>query len=417
MIRPVDQPRKFLFLQGPHGPFFALLGSALRQAGYGVYRINLNGGDKADWVGDAVDYRGRARNWPLFVDEFLLKNDITDLILYGDCRPLHFSAHGIAGRRNVRVYVAEEGYIRPDFITLEEGGVNGYSGLPRDPQWYINEAQTLPPLEDEPGIPSDLGRRLRCTGRYALATEMARFWFPDYKSHRPTTAWLEAAGWAVQLGLRERHAQSSVRIWEEVRDTEYFFFPLQLNSDFQIRIHSPFGDMRTAAQLVIKSFARNAPATAHLLVKRHPLDPGLINWGNLCGKAARAHGVADRVHYVPSGDIDLMIHNAQGVVTVNSTVGTLALKQGVAVSVMGNAVYNLPGLVDQQNLDTFWQAPAPPHEELYDAFCRVLRNRCLIHGGYFSDIGLDLLVRNAMKRLTDPVAAFEKRQPGRACAA
>lgn len=417
MTASFERRRNFLFLQGPHGPFFSLLGSALREAGHGVYRINLNGGDKADWIGDAVDYRGGARNWPLFVDEFLLKNDITDLILYGDCRARHSSAHGIAARRNVRVYVAEEGYIRPDYITLEEDGVNGYSSLPRDPAWYIHQAKSLPPAVQEPAVPFDLGRRLRCTGRYALASEMSRLRFPGYQSHRLTPAWLEAAGWAIQLTQRQRQSRISNRVWENVKDRDFFFFPLQLNSDFQIRIHSPFGDMRTAAQLVIKSFARHAPAGAHLLIKRHPLDPGLVRWGALFRKIARKYGVAERIHYAPSGDIDLMIQRAQGVVTVNSTVGTLALQQGMAVSALGDAVYNLPGIVDQQNLDTFWSAPVPPDRELYDAFCRVLRDRSLIRGGYFSDAGLDLLVRNAVSRLTIPAPALETRISTQAFAA
>ncbi|WP_250313331.1 capsular polysaccharide export protein, LipB/KpsS family, partial [Escherichia coli] len=30
----------------------------------------------------------------------------------------------------------EEGYLRPQFITVEEGGVNAYSSLPRDPDFY-----------------------------------------------------------------------------------------------------------------------------------------------------------------------------------------------------------------------------------------------------------------------------------------
>jgi capsular polysaccharide export protein len=41
--------RRFLFLQGPPGPFFRLLGAALATRGHGVLRVNLNGGDAHDW--------------------------------------------------------------------------------------------------------------------------------------------------------------------------------------------------------------------------------------------------------------------------------------------------------------------------------------------------------------------------------
>ncbi|WP_338073070.1 hypothetical protein [Halochromatium salexigens] len=30
----------------------------------------------------------------------------------------------------------EEGYLRPDYITVEEGGANRFSSLPRDPAYY-----------------------------------------------------------------------------------------------------------------------------------------------------------------------------------------------------------------------------------------------------------------------------------------
>ena len=68
-----NQPMKtFLFLQGPHGPYFAMLADALRVRGHRALRININGGDKVDWPGEATDYRGTFRNWPLFFDDFVV---------------------------------------------------------------------------------------------------------------------------------------------------------------------------------------------------------------------------------------------------------------------------------------------------------------------------------------------------------
>ena len=48
---------------------------------------------------------------------------------------------GLAGHPDV-----EEGYVRPDWVTFEAGGVNGHSTLPRDPQWYLETAASLPPV-------------------------------------------------------------------------------------------------------------------------------------------------------------------------------------------------------------------------------------------------------------------------------
>ena len=44
------QDRVFLFLQGPHGPFFHALGRMLREAGATVWRVGFNAGDRAFWV-------------------------------------------------------------------------------------------------------------------------------------------------------------------------------------------------------------------------------------------------------------------------------------------------------------------------------------------------------------------------------
>ena len=41
--------RVFLFLQGPHGPFFARLGQMLARAGATVWRGGFNAGDAAFW--------------------------------------------------------------------------------------------------------------------------------------------------------------------------------------------------------------------------------------------------------------------------------------------------------------------------------------------------------------------------------
>ena len=157
--------------------------------------------------------------------------------------------------------------------------------------------------------------------------------------------------------------------------------------------------MRAALRFVIKSFAQQAPDDVILLVKRHPLDPGLIGWNRLTRQLAAHYGVADRVIYLPDWDIAQVVDRSLGVVTVNSTVGTLALNSGQPVVVLGHAVYKVPGIVHSSSLDDFWRAPRKPNMTLYSAFRRVLVDRCLIRGGLLSEEGLALLVTNAVERL------------------
>ncbi|HUD91949.1 capsular biosynthesis protein [Sphingobium sp.] len=396
-----EAPMKtFLFLQGPHGPYFAMLADALQERGHRALRININGGDKIDWPGEATDYRGTFRNWPLFFDDFIVNHGVTDLILYGDCRPYHTSAHGMARLRGLRVHCMEEGYIRPDFLTLQDDGVNGNSTLPLDPQWYIDRAKELPEYETAlPPVPSTFQARARNTMRNGLSSALMRPLFPFYRTHRPHSFLLESVAWCCKLLMRKSEARRSLAVWDAVKDRPYFTLPLQLNSDYQIRVHSPFGNMRAALRFVIKSFAQHAPDDVSLLIKRHPLDPGLVAWGRLTQRLATHYGVADRVHYLPDWDIAEVVGKSLGVVTVNSTVGTLALNSGKPVVVLGHAVYKVPGVVHRTGLDDFWAAPRQPDMTLYSAFRRVLVDRCLIRGGLLSEEGLQMLVANAVERL------------------
>lgn len=392
--------RTFLFLQGPHGPYFAMLADALRARGHKALRININGGDKVDWPGDAADYRGSFRNWPLFFDDFVVDQSVTDLILYGDCRPYHTSAHAMARLRKVRVHVVEEGYIRPDFMTLQEDGVNGNSTLPLDAQWYIDRARGLPDYDPSvPPVPSTFRARARNTVRNGLASALFRLYFPFYRTHRPQSFGFETLGWARKLMMRKNERARSKQKWREIVNRPYFALPLQLNSDYQIRTHSPFGDMRAALRFIVKSFARFAPDHVCLLIKRHPLDPGLVPWARLIRRLASRYGVADRLFYVAEWDIADVVNHSLGVITVNSTVGTLALNAGKPVMVLGHAVYKVSGVAYGGDLDEFWIAPRPPDIGLYSAFRRVLMDRCLIRGGLLSEEGLQMLVDNAVERL------------------
>ena len=144
--------RCFLFLQGPHGRFFTRLGEELARQGHRVRRINLNGGDRASWPG-GDDYHGLERGWPGHVARYMARHRISDLVVFGDGRPAHAAAITQARSAGVRVHVFEEGYVRPDWITLERDGVNGHSTLPRDPAWYLRAAEGLPPPPDHPPVP------------------------------------------------------------------------------------------------------------------------------------------------------------------------------------------------------------------------------------------------------------------------
>jgi capsular polysaccharide export protein len=91
--------------------------------------------------------------------------------------------------------------------------------------------------------------------------------------------------------------------------------------------------------------------------------------------------------------------SAAGMVCVNSTSGTLALENGIPVVVLGDAVYDVPGITHQSGLDGFWSEPERPDAELYAAFKKSLHAKCLVRGGLASASATETLVRNSVERL------------------
>lgn len=391
--------RAFLFLQGPPGPLMHQLATAMRERGIKVERINICAGDQIDWPERATNFRGRFRDWPVFFDNFLREHQITDILLFGDCRPYHVSARGVAALRGVRTYVLEEGYLRPHWMTLELDGVNGHSRLTRRKEWVLEQARDLPPEPYMLPVTATFRRRVRDTARHYIAVHAGRLAYPFYRTHRPGSALMEAAGWGwkyLTRGLRERQTR---KVLSDLRGKPFFLFPLQLSGDYQIRSHSPFPDMRAAAAYVMESFARHAHDEAHLLIKAHPFDTTLTNWRRFIDRRSRRLGIRERVHFVDGGQLDQLAAETAGMVCVNSTSATLALAAGRPVCTLGEAIYNVPGLTFDRHLDEFWTDPVPPEPGLYGAFRRVLVDRCLVRGGIASESAVKTLIQSMLQRL------------------
>lgn len=407
-VQPVanDHPlrgpeRRVLLLQGLMGPFFRKLGLGLAAAGHAVFKVNFNGGDRIYWrLPNATDYRGTLEDWPETFAALVHEHRITDVMLFGDCRDHHAAALKSCEKLGIRAYVFEEGYIRPDWVTMELGGVNGHSTLPRDPQWYRDTAARLPALPEHLRVPSSFRRRAAEGIVYNAADVLTRWRYQGWKNHRPWHPLVEGMGWARKLNSRETREREAAELMKRLSDQQavYFLFPLQLDSDAQIRLHSPFAGVAEALKVVIESFAGNAAPGDRLLVKEHPLDNGVRDWQLQTEDLAARFGVADRVDYLAWGDIELVAQRARGMVTINSTSGTLGLARGLPVKVLGTAIYDIPDLTFQGDLDHFWPNPVPPDPATFAAFRRVLIDRCLIPGGFFSDEAIDKVVRHAIAR-------------------
>jgi capsular polysaccharide export protein len=66
----------------------------LRAAGSHVWRVGFNAGDRAFWFGGPgyIPYRGAIDDWADTFGSIVTEHTITDIVLYGDTRPIHAQA-------------------------------------------------------------------------------------------------------------------------------------------------------------------------------------------------------------------------------------------------------------------------------------------------------------------------------------
>jgi capsular polysaccharide export protein len=394
--------RVFLFLQGPSSPVFARIADRLEARGARCLRINICTGDRVFWRrGGAYNYRGRFEDWPAWLGAFLGGHGVTDIVLLGEERPYHAVARALAKDRDIDLYVVEMGYLRPDWITLERGGMSSNSHFPDDPERILAAAVGLP----EPDWQRRYAHSFAAEAAYDLAYNLPNvflpFLHPHYRRHAIDHPLAEYAGWLRRLvGARaRRHAAEEKVAALCAGGTPFYLMPLQLQTDFQIRAHSPFAGQEEAIAQVIRSFTANASDGCRLVFKTHPLDNGLIDWAAVVAGEAAGPGVGGKVTVIDGGDLDRLIDAAEGVVTINSTVGLHALRRLKPTTCLGTALFDIEGLCDQRPLDQFWRNPAKPDPELCRAFFRLLAVAIHVRGTFYAKPGIDAAAEAIADRL------------------
>ena len=264
MVVGFGTKRSFLFLQGLSTPFWLRLAKEVESRGHAVNRILLCGGDRVFWPKTgAVSYRGRFSDWRKFLGGFLHESGISDIVLFGDCRPYHRVAMELARSRGIAVHVFEEGYFRPQWVTIEREGTNAFSSLPREANALLAEAAEIDSDDHAPQqVSGGFAKRVFWEIMNQAATLLLAPLYPHYRRHRTHHPLMEFAGWTKRLfkGPYERHY--TVRLSRYLQETSrpYYLLPLQLETDYQIRRHSRFRSMADVMELVLESFAGSAPA-------------------------------------------------------------------------------------------------------------------------------------------------------------
>ena len=395
--------RRFLLVTLPSGPFGRRLAKQLRLAGADVLRVILNGGDLVSWgLASALWPRVPRPLWRSWLDWQLFEQSITDLVVFGDTVAFSAEALACARENGVRTWVLENGYNRPDWVTLEPTGVNAYSCMSRDARAY-RDVDLDEPVEESPHVGLITPYHTVNISSYFAGVVLGTPLFPTYRYPYAVPLWPQIFGhirrYCVWLMRQNRWDREARVIMDDTRP--FFVACLQREGDSQLIEHS---DLKTNAAFmsqVITNFAKGAPRDHRLVFKNHPLDPGVEDLAARCHAIARKAKIADRVVFLEGGLFAPLARASKGVVAVNSTAAYAALGFGVPVKLLGRAVFDIDGLTDPRPLEHFWTAPAAPDADLFARFRRRLSARTQVYGSFHNPRNLSGTAKRLVERLVE----------------
>ena len=380
--------KNILLLQGPVGPFFRRFSSDLRNCGAKVNVVNFNGGDWFFNPKTSISFRKHPREWRAFFENLLNDLDIDVVFLFGDCRPIHIVAHQIASKYGVQIGVFEEGYIRPNFITLEKNGVNDHSSAAREAQFYYSQQKIRTRREKQVGYAFPY--MMLWAVLYYASSILLKPFFWHYRHHRSLHLkegyiWLRSFTRKAWYHFAERNMEKKLTT---NLSKQYFLLPLQVYNDAQIHTHSDFATVETYIRFVVKSFSKYAPMGTHLVIKHHPMDRGYNDYSSWLQQLEFLYDLSGRVHYIHDQHLPSLLSHAIGTVVVNSTVGLSALLHKSPLKVCGRAMYDFKGLTYQGSLDEFWREAADQivDEKLFNSFRNHLIATTQINGNFYKRI-------------------------------
>lgn len=372
--------QRVLLLQGPIGPFFNRLTRWLQRQEKQVVRVAFQGGDHLDTtLVEPVVFAQSSDVWPVFLAELLDATQVDAMVLFGQSRPFHRVAIDMARARGLTTVVMEEGYFRPGFATMELNGVNGYSTTLERFEWRRAQVLASAQLQDrlcQPDItPRHFQKMCWLATRHYVAMAWSRRKFRYYIHHRGDQPLQYAAFWLRSWIRKARRVLPDTQFQKRLQDSKrrYFLVPLQHDGDAQIVHHSPFQENTEFILRVMQSFFEHAPQDAWLVFRQHPHSRGGPGHRQFVMSFARELGLGHRVHYLVESATPSLAQHAAGVVVINSTVGLQTLERGAPLKVLGQAIYDRPGLTFQGDLSEFWTQAQPGDRQTVEHFLHQLK--------------------------------------------
>ncbi|WP_415183560.1 hypothetical protein [Phaeovulum sp.] len=408
---------RVLLLQGPVGPFFSRLQETLEGSGHEVRRVCFHAGDRVFAPrNNRILFNGGADAWREWINGYLTATQIDCIILFGAERPIHQIARAVAQRLGIRVIALEEGYLRPGFVTIEDGGNNATSPI----------AGCLPPpdfiADDAASAPATDYRSLRVMGWYSTVHYVLRTFSQTSRRkqlfHRRFSALPEIFRWGRNGWRRILHANQNLATIQKLlehHDGKYFLVPLQVSADANLQAAAAGWCSARLIRETLSSFAKHANPQARLVFKIHPLERGHVTHAPLINATAATLGVAGRVDVVDTGSLGLLARHSAGMITINSTSGLSAIHHGTPLLVIGRAIYANPELAicanGAPNFDAFWAAHHVAAPSVRRNYLGWLRQVALAPGDFYAAEGITLACEAVLTRLGPGLDTLTTHEP------
>ena len=411
-LAPRPSERCFLFLQGPHGPFFNGLSKVLRTAGARTVRIGFNSADRWFWrQDDYIAYRDGPESFADALSHHIAELGITDIVLYGSSRPVHRIALDVARDLGVTPHVFEEGYLRPYWVTYERGGANAASpatGFTLEQMAAALETGA-PALHEAPDRWGDMRAHMFWGAVYHARLLAGNRGYPGFKPHRTPDYWAEFRLHLNKLlsapGRTVLRSTSTLRVRHG--GFPYHLVLLQLAHDANFLDNGPFPDQAAFLDVVFRGFADGAPRHHHLVLKAHPLEDGREPLRPLIRRLTAEHGLKGRVHFLTGGKLARLLNTARSALTVNSTSAEQALWRALPLRAFGNAVYNRPEFVSNQPVAEFFDRPNSPDLKAYLVYRAFLLATSQVPGGFYGLLSRRKLLRQLPDLMLSPSDPYQ----------
>jgi len=249
--------------------------------------------------------------------KYLRRANFDMVIVWNGSRLISAAALEAAKELGIKVLFMENGYF-PNTIVVDPKGVNAESSL------FGKSAENY------------------------LQVEI------DYKKYKDF----------LKNGINKRALKKTTDDYEEEKinkENEYVFLPFQVHDDTQIIVNSPYiKKMEKLLELVcenVEKYNYEHNSNYWIAVKEHPSDYGRIDYSELFESYRNKN-----VIFYKKANTDELIKNSKLVVTVNSSVGLESLFRDKPVITLGNAFYNIDGIV--RNVKS--------EQEFYEKLCESL---------------------------------------------